>query len=159
MKANDIIQQGTDAKYAISISGFNMAADAFDVTLSWGMSGGMTAIRKQDMIQGADGRWYFKFPTSGIIGFVTAECRYNVPDSDYAGGIRMECDRQTLCFVAVTPNPHLLCCPPDAGGAVTYERTMDGNIGDYDLLTDRNGLLLRTADGKYLAVLKGIINK
>ena len=158
MKANDIIYQGTEVKYAISIDGLNMAADPFEVTLTWGMMGKTLTLRKQDMTEGADGMWYFMFPTDRMVGVVIAECRYDVPDTDFADGFRRETDRQALCFVAATSRPQLVCCPSDDGHTVHYERTMEGNLGDFDLLTDKNGLLLLTADGKYLAVQKGIIN-
>lgn len=157
MKANDIIFQGTQAKYHIDIKDFNMVAYDFAVTLSYGMTGKTLTINKVDMIQGPDGKWYFKFSTSEMTGFVTAKCKYMVYDTDFEGGLREETNIQTLCFVSTTPCPKLLCFPCEDDMTVSYERTDEGNLSEYDFLRDKNGLLLRTSDGNYLAVQKGIL--
>lgn len=157
MTANDIIYQGTRAKYRVAIDQFNQSADTFSVTLLYGMMGKQMTIPKADMLEGADGRWYMQFPTDGMVGFVTAVCQYDVPDTDAQGGIRTKTDRQVLCFVATTPRPQMVCLPAtDEDSPVHYERTNDSDLGDYHLLADGNGLMLRTVDGLYLAVRKDI---
>ena len=97
----NIIPQGGIEKYQIIIDrdGFSMTENDFRLRLTWGMQGKYLDIPKTDMFQNEGGTTFFSFDTSDMVGRVTAECTYYVPDSDYADGVRKEVERQPLCWV------------------------------------------------------------
>lgn len=159
MNVNDIIQQGTMAKYAVSISydGFDADTDDFAVTLLWGMRGSKLTISKSDMRDIKDGRWLMAFDTTEMTGPVTAIMMAQIPDSDISGDLLQEVDRQVISFVVSTPNPRLLTCPAESTEqAVTYERITEPGVADnYRYLRDSNQNRIRTANGDFILVVNG----
>lgn len=125
MDATKIIPQGEEAKFLIVIDheGFDQVEDNFFVTLTWGMSGQSLTIKKADMIPGDEGTFYFTFATDDMLGKVTAECSYLIPDDNFADHFRTEVDRQILCFITPAAQPKLVFCPMDTEEHdVTYTR-------------------------------------
>lgn len=157
MEAKNIIQQGTTAKYAVSISreGFDSDTDDFAVRLSWGLMGKSVTIAKSDMTPVKDGRWLLDFTTDQMVGAVTAATMISVSDPDIKGGTMQEADRQVIAFVVTTPNPRLLMCPDgEDGHCVTFERITEPDLSEeYQYLRDSKGRRLVTADNQYLLVL------
>lgn len=112
----DIYQRGQWPKYRVTITDpdFNQKVDDYWFRLAYGMMGGETVVQKDELITDEDGTAYLAFDTTDMIGKVTVECHYFVPDSDFADGYREEVDMQMLCFVADTPCVQLMCCGCDA---------------------------------------------
>lgn len=104
INVKNIIQQGQEAKYQVTIEheGFSMTEGIFRIILSWGMRGETLTIERADMIQNEDGETFFTFPTNSMAGRVTAECQYDVADTDCPDGFRTEVERQPLCYVSTT---------------------------------------------------------
>ena len=84
MTERDIFVAGEEAKYFIDINqeGFSMTDDDFEVELLYGMSGKSLKLTKQDMTADTSGKYFFSFPTAGMVGKVTARCTWQVPDTD-----------------------------------------------------------------------------
>lgn len=161
MNTKNIIQQGESAKYQIIISGegFSMRENDFSVRLYWGMQGKTIDIAKEDMLQDEDGRFYIQFETSKMSGLVKAETTYNMPDPDFADGVRPEIERQPLCFV--NPSSKL----PMYGGAgdgyifdgnhVTFIRTSASGVKSlYFMLRDIIGKYLKDSLGRQMFARK-----
>lgn len=159
MNEKKIVQQGGEQKCHITITrtGFSMNDDNFEVKLSWGLAGQSLTITKDKMFSNDSDEWFFIFDTSPMIGPVTAECTYYVPDGDYPDGLRTVVDRQYLCFVVSNPLPKFICCPAitPATGTVSYEFTDDSDVAElYSYLLDSQGRNLVTAENERLMVLK-----
>lgn len=158
MDSKNIMQQGEEAKYQITITrqNFIMANDNFQVKLSWGMMGKTKTILKSDMLSNDDGNWFFTFDTSDMLGRVTAECSFDIPDEDYSDGYRTEINRQFLCFIVGHPLPARICIPgAPSTQTVIYERTEVSDVEEmYDYLTDSRGRIFKTADNELICVLK-----
>lgn len=101
INSKNIIQQGQPGKYQILIEhdGFSMTEDDFELKLTWGMRGESLTIPKSAMLQNEGGETFFTFATDAMVGKVEVECRFWVPDTDFADGVREEIERQPLCFV------------------------------------------------------------
>ena len=100
---------------------------------------------------------FFIFDTSPMIGPVTAECTYYVPDGDYPDGLRTEVNRQFLCLVVASPLPKFIHCPAlsDTTGTVTYEFTDESDVEkSYIYLVDSEGRNFVTCDNEKLMVLE-----
>lgn len=155
----EIVQQGEMAKYYVAIENteyFRQVRDDFRVILHYGMEGGKVTVEKAEM--GADNTgFYFTVDTSKMVGRVVAECQWVVPDTDFAGGERVEKDRQILMFVAATACPHLLICPTcEESEKVTYTRTYEPDLNvEYFYLCDTNGNRFTTTeeDGSHNYIL------
>ena len=159
MDTKKIVQQGEEKKVQITITrtGFVMNDDDFKVKLSWGLMGQSMTITKDQMFSNDRDEWFFVFDSSPMIGPITAECTYYVPDSDYPDGLRTEVNRQFLCFVVTSPLPKSICCPalPESTGTVSYEFTDESDIAQlYAYLLDSQGRNLVTAENEYFMVLK-----
>ena len=159
MGIEDIVQQGEEKKYKVTINqeGFSMNDDDFRIRLSWGLNKKSLLIPKDKMFSDEHDNWYFTFPTDGMVGRVIAECVYYVPDDDFDDGLRTMVDRQFLCFVVTLPLPRIISCPPSPGpdGHVHYEAIGDSNVTEYyAYLLESNGNNLATTDGERLVVLK-----
>lgn len=159
MDTKKIIQQGEEAKVMITITrtGFVMNDDDFKVKLMWGLMGQSITITKDQMFSNDDDEWFFVFDSSPMIGPITAECTYYVPDNDYPDKLRTEVNRQFLCFVVTSPLPRFICCPalPSTTGTVSYEFTNESDVAElYAYLTDSHGRNLITAENERLMVLK-----
>lgn len=160
INSKNIIQQGEEAKYRIAIEreGFSMTENPFMLTLKWGMQGRTLTVDKSEMLTDESGQWYFTFPTADMVGVVTVECAYDVPDSDYPDGYRTEKEQQPLCFVNTSPRmPQMM---RDHGGIyqgiyVSYERTLRSDKRSlYRYLRDILQNYLRDVNGRRLRVLK-----
>ena len=160
INSKNIIQQGEEAKYRIAIEreGFSMSENPFSVTLKWGMQGRALTIDKSEMVTDEQGKWFFTFKTADMVGVVTVECAYDVPDSDYADGYRTEKEQQPLCFVNTSPRmPQMM---RDHGGIyqgvyVSYERTLRSDKRSlFRYLRDIFQNYLRDVNGRRLRVLK-----
>ena len=153
-----ILPEGSEAKFKITIDDFNMAIEDFEVTLIYGQRQNKIFIPNREMLQSKDGDWYFTFDTSGIVGRVTAECRYYIHDGDFPDGYKNMVDEQYLLFVAATPYPKLICCPSmdePEDRKVHYELINETDIvTEYVRLCTMSGLPIRTIDGEDLMVLK-----
>lgn len=165
MDAKFIIQEGDVAKYQMLIEheDFDMMQDEFEVTLSWGMLGESMTVSKSEMVHDEDGNWFLIFNSSGMVGKVTAECRYLVPDSDMADGVREEVDRQYIGFVTANPCPQFACeceCPTHEEKLhVTYTRVWRSDVNTLYLnlrTTEENGehRPILDSEGKKLRVRK-----
>lgn len=159
MDTKKIVQQGEEKKCKITITrtGFVMNDDDFKVKLMWGLMGQSMTITKDQMFSNDRDEWFFIFDTSPMIGPVTAECTYYVPDNDYPDGLRTEVNRQFLCFVVTSPLPKFICCPalPATTGTVSYEFTDESDVAElYAYLLDSQGRNLVTAENERLMVLK-----
>ena len=159
MDTKKIVQQGEEKKCQITIkrTGFVMNDDDFEVKLSWGLMGQSMNITKDQMFSNGRDGWFFIFDTSPMIGPITAECTYYVPDGDYPDGLRTEVDRQYLCFVVSSPLPKCICCPalPVSTGTVSYEFTDESDVAkSYIYLVDSEGRNLVTCDNEKLMVLE-----
>lgn len=160
INSKNIIQQGEEAKYRIAIEreGFSMTENPFMLTLKWGMQGRTLTIDKSEMLTDESGQWYFTFPTADMVGVVTVECAYDVPDSDYPDGYRTEKEQQPLCFVNTSPRMSQMM--RDHGGIyqgiyVSYERTLRSDKRSlYRYLRDILQNYLRDVNGRRLRVLK-----
>lgn len=160
INSKNIIQQGEEAKYRIAIEreGFSMSENPFSVTLKWGMQGRTLEIQKSEMLTDEQGNWFFTFSTADMVGVVTVECAYDVPDSDYADGYRTEKEQHPLCFVNTSPRmPQMM---RDYGGIyqgvhVSYERTLRSDKRSlFRYLRDIFQNYLRDVNGRRLRVLK-----
>ena len=153
-----ILQQGEEAKFQIVIEDFDMEANDFQVTLIWGYRRTTMLITKSQMVHSADGKWYFAFDTDGMVGRVSIECLWQVPDTDYADGYRQETDEQYLCFVAAVPCPQFVSCPAcTQEHPVTYTRTEQSSIADeYTYLGCADYDRIITCDDEILLVLKTV---
>lgn len=151
MDANKIIQQGEEAKFLIAIDreGFDIGTDDFEVILSWGLSGQKLTLKKSDMTPGDYGVYQFGFDSNTMLGQITAECKYYIPDSSYPDGYRTEVDRQLLGFVVSLPNPKFMSCPIDEKEHyVSYERVLVGDVSlKYSQLLTKNAEPIVTSDG------------
>lgn len=157
MDKTRILQQGEEAKFQIEITDFDMEANDFQVTLTWGYRRTTMVITKSQMVHATDGKWYFTFDTDGMVGRVSIKCLWQVPDTDYADGYRQEADEQYLCFVAAVPCPQFISCPQCGANdhPVTYTRTETSSIADdYAYLLTSEGDRLITSDNEYILVLK-----
>ena len=117
-------------------------------------------ITKDQMISNENDEWYFTFATDGMVGLVTAECQFDVPDRDYPDRFRTEVDRQYICFVATDPFPNCICMPARKcqDTTVVYERTEESDVAElYAYLSDRLGRRLMTIDEEYILVLKKLL--
>ena len=157
MTEKDIFVAGEEAKYFIDINqeGFSMTDDDFEVELLYGMSGKSLKLTKQDMTADTSGKYFFSFPTAGMVGKVTARCTWQVPDTDESDSERTKVDEQILCFVVQTPCPKLIQCPKCVStGFVTYERTEDSSIASmYQRLCTAAGQPIVSDDDLYFYVL------
>lgn len=160
INSKNIIQQGEEVKYRIAIEreGFSMTEDPFMLTLKWGMQGRTLMIQKSEMLTDEHGNWFFTFKTADMVGVVTVECVYDVPDSDYPDGYRTEKEQQPLCFVNTSPRmPQMM---RDGGGIyqgiyVSYERTLRSDKRSlFRYLRDIFQNYLRDINGRRLRVLK-----
>jgi len=159
MDSKNIVQQGEEVKYKITINhqNFVMSVDNFYVRLTWGMLKKQMVIRKNQMISNAMDEWFFMFPTDEMVGRVTVECFMDVPDNDFHDKFRTEVDRQYLCFVATNPFPNCVCvpAPKPLDNTVVYERTEESDVEElYMYLQDRLGRNLLTSDEENIIVLK-----
>ena len=159
MDKTRILQQGEEAKFQIAIKEFDMEANDFQVTLIYGYRRTTQLITKGQMVHAADGKWYFTFDTDGMVGRVSIECLWQVPDTDYQDGYRQETDEQYLCFVASTPCPQFVACPACTDDhPVTYTRTEQSSIADeYTYLGCADYDRIITCDDEIILVKKEIV--
>lgn len=165
MNKIDVIQKGGVAKYQLTIEreDFSMDTCDFSVTLYWGLYGQSLKITKEHMVHDEEWNVFFLFDTSDMIGAVTAECEYWVPDSDVDGSSdaaeqptdRREVDRQRLCFVTDVACTRLQCCKCEGDGFVTYKRMMGNDMRTLYLIVrtkDKDPVV--TAEGMVVRVRK-----
>ena len=159
MDKTRILQQGEEAKFQIAIKDFDMESNDFQVTLIYGYRRTTQLITKGQMVHAADGKWYFTFDTDGMVGRVSIECLWQVPDTDYADDYRQETDEQYLCFVASTPCPQFVACPACTDDhPVTYTRTEQSSIADeYTYLACADYDRIITCDDEIILVKKEIV--
>ena len=158
MDKNRIVSRGDWAKYQIEIThaDFLQSRDDYRVTLTWGMFGESVIIEKKDMPVDEDGKVFFIFDSTPMIGWVKAVCHYDVDDSDIEGGVREEVNYQWLCFVSAEPTPRL-CGEPEPGGDghVTYTRVYAGDVNTaYLNLRDCDQQNILDSEGNQLRVHK-----
>lgn len=156
MDATKILQQGEEAKFLIDIEheGFDIGEDNFDVTLTWGLAGQSLTIPKSEMVVGDQDTYLFTFDSSDMLGRVTAECSYYIPDDNYSDGYRTEVDRQILCIITPVASPKYVFCPvDDSEHDVTYTRVTTASVAvTYTQLCTRYNEPLVTADDQYIYV-------
>lgn len=159
MDKTRIIQQGELAKFKVEIANFDMEANDFRVELIYSYRQTTITITKDEMLENG-GSYYIEFPTTDMVGLVTARCVWMVPDTDAPGAEREKDDRQHLCFVVTTPCPQFLSCPAcTEEHPVTYTRTDQSDISEkYQRLADKYDRPLLTSDDLYIFVLKPLNN-
>lgn len=169
MTKNDIIQRGEEAKYQVKIlrEEFDMASHVYEVTLHYGMLGRSLTIHKDGLIFDEEGHCFVVFDTTDMLGLITAETRYYVPDTDYPDGYRTEVDRQHICQVVDDP-ACFVCCngtTPDEDldpvhpPHVLWTRIFRSDANSlYATLVDRDGIPFATSDGDILKVHKHNLN-
>ncbi len=158
INVKDIIPKGQPGKYQVIIEheGFSMTENDFELLLTWGMRGQSFTIPKSAMLQNEGSETFFEFATDDMVGVVTVECRYWVPDTDFADGVRLEMERQPLCFVNEGAKLPSGCdCGLFNGQHVSYvRRNASGLRSLYDVLRDVTGAILRDVNGLVLRALK-----
>ena len=161
MDAKKIVYKGDTAKWQVTIhhTDFDQQRDDYRVELRWGMFGKSMVIRKSDMFTDEEGHVFMMFDSSNMIGWVTARCFYDVPDTDMKSGIRREVDIKKLCFVTDSPCPHFACdCESvyeDGQEHVTYDRVFRGDANTLFLnlrTVDQEPIM--DSEGKQLRVRK-----
>lgn len=112
MDKDRIIQQGDTAKFQVEIThpDYNQQTGPFHVVLRWGIPEQTMTIDRADMVADEEGHFFMSVPSAAMLGRIKAECRYTVPDSDYAEGTREETDIQFLAFVTDQPCPRIAGC-------------------------------------------------
>ncbi len=147
-----IIRRGTEAKCYIDIKNVAMADVDFTLELIYSYRRTTIRIPKSDMKQDTQGKWFFMFDTTDIIGVVTARCVWELKDTDCADGERTKADAQPLCFVADAACTRLFSCPcAVTDSPVTYIFTDDSGIAsEYLRLCDCDGHPLASDDDFYL---------
>ena len=161
MDKTRILQQGEEAKFKIEIKDFDMSDGEFKVVLVWGYRRHKMEILKSQMVNGSDGKWYFTFDTTDMVGRVNVECTWQVNDTDFPDGYREERNEQYLCFVVTTPCPKFSCpsCDYTNNQVVTYTRTEQSSIADlYAYLGCADYDRILTCDDEVILVLKEIEN-
>lgn len=153
-----IVSRGDVAKFKIEIThaDYDQQRDNFSVLLAWGMFNQVMTIEHKDIKHDEDGNFFIVFDTHDVIGWVKAECIYDVTDSDMESGYRQEVNYQWLCFVTEEPNP-VLCgdFEPGGDGHVVYTRVYAGDVNTaYLNLRDCNQNNLRDSEGRQLRVHK-----
>jgi hypothetical protein len=147
-----ILQQGTEAKCFVNIKNVAMEDVEFKVELIYGYRRTTIEIDKSKMSQDTQGKWFFIFETTGMVGVIVARCTWLLGDTDCPDGERTKVNEQPLCFVASTAST-LLVCPPGATGnqPVEYTFTDASDISsEFVRLCDCDGHPLATADDLYL---------
>lgn len=149
-----IIRRGTEAKCYIDIKNVTMEDVDFTLELIYSYRRTTISIQKSEMKQDTQGKWFFVFDTTDIIGVVTARCVWELRDTDCADGERTKADAQPLCFVADTACTRLFSCPCAATDSpVTYSFTDESDIAsEYLRLCDCDGHPLASDDDFYLYV-------
>lgn len=118
---NKIIQQGTIAKWRVSINraDFDMETDDFSVTLSCGIYPHKeVVIDKSDMEVDGDA-YMLTFDSLSVLGQINATCTFNVAAND--GSTRKIVDRQVIGFVTSSTCPKFQGCCTCESSDVTYE--------------------------------------
>lgn len=121
MDKKNIIQQGTIAKWRVSINraDFDMAEDDFSVTLSCGIYPHKeVVVDKSDMEVDGDA-YMFTFDSLSVLGKINATCTFNVSSND--GSTRKIVDRQVIGFVTISPCPKIQACCSCESSDVVYE--------------------------------------
>lgn len=151
------------AKFKVEITHpeFSQLEHDYSITLTWGHMGGSRVFKKSDLISDEEHNIYIVFDTSEMFGKVMAECLYEVPDTDRESGVREECDRQWLAFVASTPCVYFPCdCEcAEKDPHVVYTRVYRSDVHTLYLnlrTTEDNGehLNLLDSEGQQLRVHK-----
>lgn len=160
MNKIDIIQRSDEAKYQLKIEreDFTMEQNDFNVTLTWGFNGKKKVIPKENMFHDEEWNVFFMFDTSEMMGMVTAECEYFVPDTDSQYGYRREVDRQILCLVTDSSCPQVqkFCCKYVEPHNVTYIRRYHSDTNTLYAIVRVNGEVVRLKGGETLRVRKEI---
>lgn len=93
---NDYIIIGTEVKYLMTATGFDMNADDFNVCVYCG--GVSKTFAKSDLVFDADaGNWYLCFDTTDFrSGTMVATVTAFVPDTDFPDGVRTEMAKYVL---------------------------------------------------------------
>ena len=156
----DIIQSPDVAKYQLKIQrdDFDIQHDDFLVRLSWGFYGESLTIRKEEMFHDEEWNVFFMFDSTKMNGMITAECEYNVPDTDAASGYRLSVDRQLLCLVTTSATARLpkatAKCQCQEQHYVEYTRTFRSDATSLYAIVRVQPEVVATSDGAPLRVRK-----
>ena len=155
-----IIQQGERAKFFVKSmkNNFNFEENSYYLEILYGLQGKKIVIPKSEF-QYLNNRWVFSFPTTDIVGKVTARLVMELFDPDCPDDLREEVDEQFIAFVVSNPCPKFFrcpkCCKQDRD--IVYERTEASDIAErYAILADYDGVRFETTDGGYLFVLRNL---
>jgi len=155
-----IIQQGERAKFFVKSmkNNFNFEENSYYLEILYGLQGKKIVIPKSEF-QYLNNRWVFSFPTTDIVGKVTARLVMELFDPDCPDDLREEVDEQFIAFVVSNPCPKFFrcpkCCKQDRD--IVYERTEASDIAErYAILADKDGVRFETTDGGYLFVLRNL---
>lgn len=160
MDKDFLIAQGDTAKFKLTIThaDFDQQTDDFKVVLSIGLMGEQVVVEKADMPHDEDGDFYVIFKTDGMVGFIKAETKYYVPDTDIEGGLREEVDYQYLGFATANPCPKFFrncVCETLTDDHVKWERVWRSDVGTLYLnLRTKDKEPIVTSDGKQVRVRK-----
>lgn len=156
----DIIQKGDVAKYQLTIQrdDFDMQQDDFLVRLTWGFYGESLTISKEEMFHDEDWNVFFMFDSTKMSGMITAECEYNVPDTDAESGYRLSVDRQILCLVTTSATARLskatCACKTLENHYVEYKRTFRSDAKSLYAIVRVQPEVVTTSNGEPLRVRK-----
>ena len=160
MDRTRIIQQGDIAKFQVAIDreDYDQVRDDFWVTLRWGIPEQSITIQKSAMITDEEHHYFMVFDSASMLGKITAECHYILPDTDMSDGTRMEIDRQILGFVVNNGCPQFACrrlCVGQDVRHVTYTRAFRDDVNTLYLnLRDSQQRQITDSEGQNLRVRK-----
>lgn len=173
MSKIDIIQQSDVAKYQLIIDheDFNPETDDFTVRLSWGFYGESIEIKKNEMYHDEEWNVFFMFDSTPMLGMITAECEYLVPDSDMGANelvgteeelYRVNVDRQVLCLVTTSATaclPKANCkCVCNTEHSVSYKRTLRSDARSLYAILRVDFEIIKTSDDNIVRVRKHNLN-
>ena len=114
MDAKNIIMQGERAKYFIRSDKWNFSLEdnSYWLELLFGMQGRKIIIPKSEF-QSLEGRRFFTFTTSEMVGPVMSRLVMEIFDPDCPDGLRTEVDEQYIGIVISNPCPQFFKCHCD----------------------------------------------
>lgn len=139
----DKIDEGTDLKYKVSISGmgFDMSADEWRLEIRNQFGLLAATFEKRDCLVDGEGGWFFtlKKVKAGRYYVITTAF---LPDDDYDDGVMALTDKQLLCKVGVR-SLFPVAESRKIGLTVRFERVTDRSVPDVPHGEDEETIALK----------------